>query len=415
VFAPVARLEAIRIFLAHAANKNFKVYQMDVKCAFLYGDIDEEIYVCQPPGFEDPDFPSKVYKLDKSLYGLHQAPRIWYETLTQYLLSKGFSRGSIDMTLFKKEVDGELLIVQVYVDDIIFGSTNEGLCREFEKVMMDRFEMTIMGEMCFFLGLQVEQKPDGILIHQEKYIKEILTKFGMDDSSPELIPFTAQTCLTSDDNGNPVDAHRYRSMIGSLMYLTASRPDITFAVCYCARFQANPKESHEKAVKRIFRYLKGSSRLGLWYPKGGNFDLHAFSDSDHAGCRINRKSVTGGCQYLGECLVSWQSKKQTTVSLSTGEAEYIAASSCCCQVLWIQHQMMDYGINFLHTPLFCDNEAAVGIAKNPIHHTRTKHIETRIHAIRDAQEKGFIDIIPIETRKQKADLFTKTFDKPRFY
>ncbi|KAK1429874.1 hypothetical protein QVD17_12169 [Tagetes erecta] len=170
VFAPVARLEAIRIFLAQAANKNFKVYQMDVKCAFLYGDIDEEIYVCQPPGFEDPDFPSKVYKLDKSLYGLHQAPRIWYETLTQYLLSKGFSRGTIDMTLFKKEVNGELLIVQVYVDDIIFGSTNEGLCREFEKVMMDCFEMTIMGEMCFFLGLQVEQKPDGILIHQEKYI-----------------------------------------------------------------------------------------------------------------------------------------------------------------------------------------------------------------------------------------------------
>ncbi|KAK1427874.1 hypothetical protein QVD17_16572 [Tagetes erecta] len=383
VFALVARLEAIRIFLAHAANKDFKVYQMDVRCAFLYGDIDEEIYIW-----------------------LHQAPRIWYETLTQYLLSKGVSRGTIDMTLFKKEVNGELLIVQVYVDDIIFGSTNEGLCREFEKVMIDRFEMTIMGEMCFFLGLQVEQKPDGILIHQEKYIKEILTKFGIDDSSPELIPFTAQTCRTSDDNGNPVEAHRYRSMIGSFMYLTTSRPDITFAVCCCARFQANPKESHEKAVKRIFRYLKGSSRLGLWYPKGGNFDLHAFSDSDHASCRINRKSVTGGCQYLGECLVSWQSKKQTTVSLSTGEAEYIDASSCCCQVLWIQHQMMDYGINFLHTPLFYDNEAAVGIAKNPVHHTRTKHIETRIHAIREAQEKGFINIIPIETRKQKADHLT---------
>ncbi|KAK1407959.1 hypothetical protein QVD17_39587 [Tagetes erecta] len=205
----------------------------------------------------------------------------------------------------------------------------------------------------------------------------------MDDSSSELTPFTAQTCLTSDDNGNPVDAHRYRSMIGSLMYLTASRLDITFAVCYCARFQANPKESHEKAVKHIFRYLKGSSRLGLWYPKGGNFDLHAFSDSDHAGCRITRKLVTGGCQYLGE-------------------AEYIAASSYCSQVLWIQHQMMDYGINFLHTPLFCDNEAAVGIAKNPIHHKRTKHTETRIHAIRDAQERGSLIsfLLKPESKKQ---------------
>jgi len=319
------------------------------------------------------------------------------------------------MTLFKKVINDDILFVHVYVDDIIFGSSNDKLCREFEEVMMERFEMSMMGEMCFFLGLQVVQKPDGILIHQKKYIQEILVKYKMDDSSSELSPFTTQTCLTPDESGKSVDAHRYRSMIGSLMYLTASRPDIAFAVGYCSRYQSNPKESHEKAVKRIFRYLKGTPRLGLWYPKGGSFDLHAFTDSDYGGCKLDRKSVFGGCQYLGECLVSWQSKKQTTVSLSTGEAEYTAASSCCCQVLWIQHQMIDYGINFLHTPIFCDNEVAIGITKNPVHHTRTKHIETRIHAIRDAQEKGFINIISIDTKNQKADLFTKTFDKPRFY
>ncbi|KAK1431872.1 hypothetical protein QVD17_08622 [Tagetes erecta] len=173
------------------------------------------------------------------------------------------------MTLFKKTIGDNVLLVQVYVDDIIFGSSNESLCREFEEVMKERFEMSMMGEMCFFLGLQVVQKPDGILIHQEKYIQEILVKYKMDDSSSELSPLTAQTCLTPDESGKSIDAHHYRSMIGSLMYLTASRPDIAFAVGYCSRYQSNLKESHEKDVKRIFRYLKGTPCLGLWYPKGG--------------------------------------------------------------------------------------------------------------------------------------------------
>ncbi|GJS04313.1 putative ribonuclease H-like domain-containing protein [Tanacetum coccineum] len=282
VFAPVARIEAIRLFLAYASFKDFVVYQMDVKSAFLYGKIEEEVYVCQPPGFEDPDFPDRVYKVEKALYGLHQAPRAWYETLSTYLLDNGFQRGKIDKTLFIRRDKGDILLVQVYVDDIIFGSTKKSLCTEFEKMMHKKFQMSSMGELTFFLGLQVKQKEDGIFISQDKYVTEILKKFGFTDVKTASTPMETQKPLLKDEDGKEVDVHLYRSMIGSLMYLTSSRPDIMFAVCACARYQVNPKVSHLHAVKRIFRYLKGQPKLGLWYPKDSPFDLVAYTDSDYA-------------------------------------------------------------------------------------------------------------------------------------
>ncbi|RRC79823.1 hypothetical protein EH999_23420, partial [Escherichia coli] len=309
VFAPVARIEAIRLFLAFASYKGFKVYQMDVKSAFLYGTIDEEVYVAQPPGFEDPEFPDKVYKLRKALYGLHQAPRAWYDTLSSYLLENGYERGVIDKTLFIKRTKNDIILVQIYVDDIIFGSTNEKLCKEFEELMHKRFKMSSMGELNFFLGLQVKQKPDGIFINQSKYVASMLQRFGMNDAKPASTPMETHKHLTADVEGEEVDVHHYRSMIGSLMYLTASRPDIMFAVCVCARYQVRPKDSHLQAVKRIFRYLKGQPRLGLWYPKDSPFDLVAYTDSDYGGANLDRKSTSGGCQLLGSRLVSWQCKK----------------------------------------------------------------------------------------------------------
>nr|GEW96319.1 putative ribonuclease H-like domain-containing protein [Tanacetum cinerariifolium] len=263
VFAPVARIEAIRLFLAYASFMGFMVYQMDVKSAFLYGTIKEEVYVYQPSGFEDPDH------LDK-------APRALYETLANYLLENGFNRGQIDQTLFIKKQKEDILLMQIYVDDIIF------------------------------------EKP-----------------------------------LLKDPDGEDVDVQIYRSMIGSLMYLTSSRPDIMFAVCACVRFQVTPKASHLHAVKRIFRYLKGKPHLGLLYPKDSPFDLVAYSDSDYAGASLDRKSTTGGCQFLGCRLISWQCKKQTVVSTSSTEAKYVASASCCTQVLWIQNQMLDYGLQAL--------------------------------------------------------------------
>ncbi|GJU16910.1 putative ribonuclease H-like domain-containing protein [Tanacetum coccineum] len=232
---------------------------MDVKSAFLYGKIEEEVYVCQPPGFEDPDFPDRVYKVEKALYGLHQAPRAWYETLSTYLLDNGFQRGKIDKTLFIRRVKSDILLVQVYVDDIIFGSTKKSLCIEFEKMMHKKFQMSSMGELTFFLGLQVKQKEDGIFISQDKYVTEILKKFGFTDVKTTSTHMETHKPLLKDADGEDVDEHLYRSMIGSLMYLTFSRPDIMFVVCACAKFQVNLKVSHLHAVKRIFRYLKGAS------------------------------------------------------------------------------------------------------------------------------------------------------------
>ncbi|GJU59252.1 putative ribonuclease H-like domain-containing protein [Tanacetum coccineum] len=356
-FAPVARIEAIRLFLAYASFKDFIVYQMDVKSAFLYGKIEEEVYVCQPPGFEDPHFPDKVYKVEKALYGLHQAPRAWYETLSTYLLDNGFHRGQIDKTLFIKRHKDDILLVQVYVDDIIFGSTKKQMSNEFETLMHDKFQMSSMGELSFFLGLQVKQKSDGIFISQDKYVAEILKKFDFASVKTASTPMETNKALIKDEEAEDVDVHLYRSMIGSLMYLTASRPDIMFVVCACARFQVTPKTSHLNVVKRIFRYLKGQPKLGLWYPRDSPFDLEAFLDNDYARASLDRKSTTGGCQFLGKRLISWQCKKQTIVANSTTKAEYVAAANCCRQVLWIQNQMLDLGFNFMNTKIYIDNES----------------------------------------------------------
>ncbi|GJW41710.1 putative ribonuclease H-like domain-containing protein [Tanacetum coccineum] len=255
VFAHVARIEAIRLFLAYASFKDFVVYQMDVKSAFLYGKIEEEVYVCQPPGFEDPDFPDRVYKVEKALYELHQAPRAWYETLSTYLLENGFQRGKIDKTLFIKRHKGDILL------------------------------MSSMGELTFFLGLQVQQKKDGIFISQDKYVVEILKKFRFTEVKTASTPMETQKPLLKDEDGEEVDVHMYR-------------------------------------------YLKGQPKLGLWYPKDSPFDLVAYTDSDYAGASLDRKSTIGGCQFLGCRLISWQCKKQTVVANSITEAEYVAASSC---------------------------------------------------------------------------------------
>ncbi|GJU52932.1 putative ribonuclease H-like domain-containing protein [Tanacetum coccineum] len=307
VFALVARIEAIRIFLAFASYMGFIVYQMDVKSTFLYGTIDEEVYVSQPPGFVDPKFPKKVY-----------------------------------------------------VDDIIFGSIKRSWCNEFEALMKSRFQMSSMGELAFFLGLQVKQKEDVL----------------------QLRPRSLK-----DEEAANVDVHLYRSMIGSLMYLTAFRPDIM--------------------------YLKGKPKLGLWYPRVSSFDLEAYSNSDYAGKNLDRKSTTGGCQFLGRRLISWQCKKQTIMATSTTEAEYVVAANCCGQVLWIQNQMLDYGFNFININIYIDNESTICIVKNLVFHSKTKHIEIRHHFIRDAYEKKLIRVLKIHTDDNVADLLTKAFDVSR--
>jgi hypothetical protein len=332
-YAPVARLESIRILLAYATYHGFKLYQMDVKSVFLNGPIKEEVYVEQPPGFEDSEYPNYVYKLSKTLYGLKQAPRAWYECLRDFLITNGFKVGKVDPTHITKIVAKYLFVCQIYVDDIIFGSTNKSTCEEFSRIMIQKFVMSMMGDLKYFLGFQIKQLQEGTFICQTKYIQDILKKFGMKDGKPIKTLMGTNGHLDLDTGGKSVDQKVYRSMIGSLLYLCASRPDIMLSVCMCARFQVDPKEVHLRAVKRIMRYLVYTPRFGLWYPKGSTFDLIGYFDADWAGCKIDRNNTSGTCQFLGRSLVSWALKKQNSVALSTAKAEYIAAGHCCAQLL----------------------------------------------------------------------------------
>nr|GEX24239.1 retrovirus-related Pol polyprotein from transposon TNT 1-94 [Tanacetum cinerariifolium] len=332
-FTLVAQMEAIRIFLAYDAHKGFTMYQMDVKTAFLHGSLKEDVYVCQPKGFIDADHPSHVYKLKKALYGLKQAPRAWYDELSTFFLQNRFSKGTIDLTLFTRRFDDDILVVQVYVDDIIFGLTDLRYATLFSDLMKSRFEMSMMGEMMFFLGLQVNQSSSSIFINQSNYVHEILKKYGLNSCDIIGTPMDIKDKLDLDQIGNPIDATKYRSMIGALMYLTSSTPDIVHATCVCARYQAHPTKNHLKEVKRIFRYLWGTVNMGLWYTKDSGFELTGISDADYAGCKDTFKSTSGGAQFLGEKLMSWSSKKQDCTSLSTAKSEYVSLSACCAQVL----------------------------------------------------------------------------------
>ncbi|GJZ00103.1 retrovirus-related pol polyprotein from transposon TNT 1-94 [Tanacetum coccineum] len=369
-FAPVARLKAVRIFVAYVAHKSFPIYQMDVKTTFLNGPLKEEVYVAQPDGFVDLDHPEKVYRLRKALYGLKQAPRAWYDALSNFLIFKGFTKGTIDPTLFTIRYGEDILLVQIYVDDIIFGSTNPKFSKRFEKLMHSRLEMSLMGEMKFFLGIQIHQSPRGIFITQAKYTLEILKKHGMEKGQSIGTPMATKHKLDADLSGTLVDQTDYRSKI-------------------------RPIEKHLKEVKRIFRYLRGTINMGLWYPNDSGFELTAFLDVDHAGCIDTRKSTSGGIQFLAE-------------------AEYVALSASCAQVMWMRTQLKDYGFNYNKIPLYCDSQSAIAISCNPVQHSRTKHIHTRYHFIKEQVENGIIELYFVRTEYQLADMFTKALPKDRF-
>ncbi|GJX97229.1 retrovirus-related pol polyprotein from transposon TNT 1-94 [Tanacetum coccineum] len=326
-FAPVARIEAIRIFLANVANKNMTIFQMDVKMAFLNGELKEEVYVSQPEGFVDQDNPSHVYKLKKAMCGLKQAPRAWYDMLSSFLISQHFSKGAVDPTLFTRKAGNDLLLVQIYVDEIIFASTNTALCNEFANLMTTKFKMSMMGQ-----------------IHT----------------------YGEKNKLDEDLQGTPIDATLYRGMIGSLMYLTSSRPDLIYAVCLCAR----------------------------------GMSLTTYSDADHAGCQVTRRSTSGSAQFLGDKLVSWSSKKRKSTAISSTEAEYIALSGCYAQILWMRSQLTDYGFQFNKIPLYCDNKNAIALCCNNVQHSRAKHIDVRYHFLKEQVENRIVELYFVRTKYQ---------------
>ncbi|GKB49980.1 retrovirus-related pol polyprotein from transposon TNT 1-94 [Tanacetum coccineum] len=349
-FAPVAQLEVVWLFIVYDAHKLFPIYQMDVKTTFLNGPLMEEVYVNHLDGFVDPHNPDKAYRLKKALYGLKQDPRAWYDDLFNFMLFKGFSKGSIDPTLFITKKMEDILLVQIYVDDIIFGSTNSKLSKKFEKLMHNKFKMSMMGELKFFLGIQIYQSPCGIFINQAKYAQEILKKHGMTSCDSVGTPMATKP-LDADLSRTPVDQTKYRSMVRALMYLTESRPDIVHATCYCARYQARPTENHPKE----------------------------------------------------DCTL-----------MSSTEAEYVSLFACCAQVLWLRTQLIDYGFYFDKIPMYCDSKAAIAISCNPVQHSRTKHIDVRYHFIKEYVEKGIDELFFVRTEYQLADMFTKALPEDRF-
>ncbi|GKB19636.1 retrovirus-related pol polyprotein from transposon TNT 1-94 [Tanacetum coccineum] len=361
-----------------------------------------------------PDNPSHVYKLKKALYGLKQAPRAWYDMLSSFLVSQQFSKGAVDLTLFTRQAGNNLLLVQIYVNDIIFASTNIAMCNEFANQMTTKFKMSMMGQMSFFLGLQISQSLRGIFINQSKYASKIVKKYGMLTSDSVDTPTVEKSKLGEDLQGTPIDATLYHGMIGSLMYLTSSRPDLIYAVCLCARYQAKPTEKHLNAVKRIFRYLKGTINMGLWYSKDTGMSMTAYADAYHAGCQDTRRSTSGSAQFLGDKLVSWSSKKQKCTAISSTEAEYIALSGCCAQILWMRSQLTNYGFQFNKIPLYCDNKSAIALCCNNVQHSRAKHIDVRYHFIKEQVENGIVELYFVQTEYQLADIFTKPLQRERF-
>nr|GEX16806.1 retrovirus-related Pol polyprotein from transposon TNT 1-94 [Tanacetum cinerariifolium] len=386
-FVPVACIEAIRIFIANAASKNMTIYQMDVKTTYLIGELKEEVYISQPEGFVDPDHLTYVYRLKKALYGLKLAPWAW-QTYS--------------------------FLVQIYVDDIIFASTDRKACDIFSNEMSSKFQMSMMVQMSYLLGLQVSQNPKGIFINQSKFALEIVKKFGMDSCDLVDTPMVDRLKLDDDPLGILVDETRFHSMVGSLMYLTASRPDLVFVVCMCAKYQASPTKKNLEALKRVFWYLRGTINWGLWYSKDTAMELTAYAEADHAGCQDTRRSTLGSAQFLRDKLVSWSSKKHRSTVISTIEAEYISMSRCYAQILWMRSRLTDYGFAFHKIPMYYDNRSAIALCCNNVQHSRSKHINIRHHFIREKVEKGVVELFFVTMDYQLTDIFTKALPRERF-
>eukprot|EP00253_Pinus_taeda_P007479 PITA_07479 len=339
-FAPVARMETVRIVLSIAAQHKWKIYQMDVKFAFLNGVLKEEVYVEQPSGYEVYGQEHKVCKLKKALYGLKQAPRAWYSRIDAYLIEN---------------------------DDLIFTSNDASLIADFKVVMKSEFEMTDLGFLRYFLGIEVDQSENGVFISQDKYVEAVLKRFNMQNIKAAVTPTVMGLKLTKEDSSKDFNPKLYKSIVGSLMYLTATRPDIMHAVSLISRFMERPKETHWQAAKRILRYVNGMKGFGILYSSSENFMLTGYTDSDWVGSVDDRKSTSGYVFHMGSGAISWASKKQPVVSLSTVEAEYVAAIAAACQAVWLRRVLRDLCHEQENgTTIHCDNSSTIALFKNSV-------------------------------------------------
>ncbi|KAL3578414.1 hypothetical protein D5086_019918 [Populus alba] len=409
VFAPVERMDTVRMIIALAAKKGWPIYQLDVKSAFLHGELSEELFVEQPRGYEQKGNEHKVYKLHKALYGLKQAPRAWFSRIEAYFTHEGFQKCISEQTLFVKLTSGgKILIVSIYVDDLIFTGDNEEMMLEFKQSMMKVFDMIDLGRTRFFLGIEVLQHSNGIFICQRKYILEVLKRFGMEESNAIMNPIVPGCKTDTVGEGNRIDDTYYKQIVGSLMYITTTRPDIMFGASFISRFMANPTEGHLQVAKRILRYLKGTINYGIYYKKNEDKQLIAYTDSDYAGDITDRKSTSGYVFMLSGGAVSWASKKQPIVTLSTTEAEFVVAAACACQAVWMRRILEKLNHEQRGcTILMCDNSSTIKLSRNPIMHGRNKHIDVRFHFLRELTRDKIIELMHCGSHDQVANLLTK--------
>ncbi|CAJ2662166.1 unnamed protein product [Trifolium pratense] len=398
-----------------SAQKGWKIYHLDVKLAFLNGFLEEEIYIEQPEGFVVKEHEDKVYLLKKALYGLKQAPRAWYSRIDEYLMKLGFVKSLSESTLYIKGDQTNFLVICLYVDDLLVTGSSVEFIQQFKDDMKQVFEMSDLGEMSYFLGMEVEQKNGDIFICQRKYAKDMLKKFNMENCKSMSTPMCPKEKLCKDDEAEQVDETLYRSLIGCLMYLTTTRPDVMYDVSVVSRFMNCAKESHFKAEKRVLRYVKGTINYGIKFCRSQNFKLQGYSDSDWAGFLDDMKSTSGYCFSSGSGIFSWCSKKQEIVAQSTTEAEFIAATAAINQALWLRKILSDMHLEQRETTeVMVDNQAAIAISKNPVFHGKTKHFSIKLFFLRDVQKDGAVCLKYCKTEDQLSDIFTKALPTSRF-
>ncbi|KAD4586372.1 hypothetical protein E3N88_23973 [Mikania micrantha] len=408
-------METIRLLLAIAVNEKWLVHHLDVKSAFLNGDLKEEVYVTQPIGFVIKGKEEKVYRLNKALYGLRQAPRAWNMRLDKTLKELGFARCPQEQAVYKVHKPNLMLIVGVYVDDLIVTGSSEKSIQEFKKKMMSIFEMSDLGMLSYYLGIEVTQKEDAILLTQQGYANKILEAAHLENCNSTQFPMDSKLQLTKDEHGKPVNATNYRRIVGSLRYLINTRPDLSYSVGVVSKFMQDPKECHLAAIKLILRYVKGTIGYGLKYSRGGDGRLVGYSDSSHGTDVEDRRSTTGLAFYYSGNLITWASQKQRTMALSSCEAEFMAATAVACQGLWLRNLVSDFlDVKAQKVQLLVDNESAIALMKNPIFHGRSKHIDTKYHFICECVEQDQVYVEHVSGEMQKADILTKALSRVKF-
>lgn len=409
----MAKLSTVRIILKLAAAKGWLVHQMDVQNAFLHGDLEEEIYMKLPQGFTGSD-PTKVCRLKKSLHGLRQSPRCWYAKLAEVLTKFGFSHDYADHSLFSKIRGSICLHILVYVDDFIIACNDATALQEFQDYLGKCFRMKDLGKLKYFLGIEVSRNDSGFYLSQRKYPLDIISEAGLLGAKPCYVPLELNQKLLEAE-GPPANAQQYRRLVGRLIYLTTTRPDLGYVVHILSTFMQKPLLPHWEAALRVVRYLKGSPGQGILLKANDSLQISAYCDFDWSSCPVSRRSLSAYIIFVGDSPVIWRAKKQDAVSLSSAEAEYRAMSVTVKELKWLKELYDSFTLSHpLPMRLYCDSKSAIHIASNPVFHECTKHIERDCHHVRDAYKSKLISLEHVSSKNQLADMLTKSLPRPLF-